>query len=253
MKKLRADELLVQLGLAESRNVARTLILAGQVRIGDGSVLDKPSRVIGGDSRLSIKDLPRYVGRGGEKMEGFFRDFPWELSGKHCLDIGASTGGFTDYLLRRGVSSVCCVDVGHGQLHYKLRTDQRVTNFEGMNAKNLPQTPLPRPQFDVVVMDLSFISLKKILPVAWQRTAPGGLLLCLVKPQFEATRQEVDRGRGIIDDSAIHARVCEEISAFAATHLTGAIPVARVPSILRGGDGNREFFMALAAPSDRRD
>ncbi|MDR3316984.1 MAG: TlyA family RNA methyltransferase [Puniceicoccales bacterium] len=245
MKKLRVDELLVESGLAESRNMAQKLVLAGQVFTENGLLLDKPSRTIAPQTHLHIRNFPRYVGRGGEKLEGFFLVHREDLHNLHALDVGASTGGFTHFLLQQGVASVVCVDVGHGQLHYKLRTDCRVTNLEGINARELSKIPLPRRQFDIIVMDLSFISLKKVLTEAWKLLNFNGLAISLIKPQFEAKREEVNRGRGVIVDGAIHRRVCEEIRQYAIEQLHNCQVIAEIPSPIAGADGNREFFIGL--------
>ncbi|MDR2664137.1 MAG: TlyA family RNA methyltransferase, partial [Puniceicoccales bacterium] len=176
MKRERADELLVRQGLAESRSLAQRLILAGQVLLEGGGTVDKPSRPFPLDTPFRLKEKPRYVGRGGEKLEGFFRSQPENLAGLRALDIGASTGGFSDFLLQNGVAAVTCVDVGHGQLHYQLRKDPRVRCLEGVNARRLTAVLPEGEPFDLIVMDLSFISLKKVLPEAWRLLAGGGLL-----------------------------------------------------------------------------
>lgn len=245
MKKVRADELVVRLGLAESRNQAQRLILAGQVQTLSGSAVEKASQVFPADAQLLLKHLPRYVGRGGEKLEGFFFAHYYDLHNKNTLDIGASTGGFTDFLLQNGVNSVVCLDVGHGQLHYKLRSDSRVTNLEKINARYDFSSQLPRQSFDVIVMDLAFISLRKILPNIWPLLAENGLLVSLIKPQFEAKKDEVDRCRGVIEDQFIHQRICKEIRDFALQMLPGVHVMAEMPSPIRGGDGNCEFFIGL--------
>lgn len=170
--------------------------------------------------------------------------FQVEVTGLHGLDVGASTGGFTDCLLQRGVVSMTCVDVGTAQLHQKLRTDPRVTNFEKFNARDLPTAKLPHAIYGIVVMDLSFISLGLVLPVAWARVAPGGHLVALIKPQFEATRAEADKGRGIIKDPLIHARVVETLTA-ASRELPGAEVLGVIPSPIEGGEGNKEFLICL--------
>ncbi|MDR0340365.1 MAG: TlyA family RNA methyltransferase [Puniceicoccales bacterium] len=245
MKKERADELLVGHGIAESRSAAQRLILAGQVLLEGGAAVDKPAQPFPVDTVFRLKEKPRYVGRGGEKLEGFFRAYGEDLRGRRALDIGASTGGFTDYLLQHGAATVTGVDVGHGQLHYRLRMDPRVRCLEGINARRLTEfLPIGEP-FNPVVMDLSFISLKKILPEAWRLLADGGLLVALVKPQFEATRAEVSRGKGVIADGAVHGRIRSEIRDFAIEQLPNAQIVAELPSPVVGADGNREFFLGL--------
>ena len=196
--RIRADELLLKLNLAPSRSMAQALILAGKVRSGPDSVVQKASQSFPEDALLTVDQPPRFVSRGGEKVDAALTHFQVEVTGLHGLDVGASTGGFTDCLLQRGVVSMTCVDVGTAQLHQKLRTDPRVTNFEKFNARDLPTAKLPHAVYGIVVMDLSFISLGLVLPVAWARVAPGGHLVALIKPQFEATRAEADKGRGII-------------------------------------------------------
>jgi 23S rRNA (cytidine1920-2'-O)/16S rRNA (cytidine1409-2'-O)-methyltransferase len=245
VKKVRADELLVKIGLAESRTQARKLILAGHVIIDGGTVLDKPSREFADAASLKIKHLPRYVSRGGEKLEGFFINYNVDLRNCNALDIGASTGGFTDYLLQHGVASVVCVDVGHGQLHYKLRIDKRVSNFERVNARCLSDIKLPRQFYDIIVIDVSFISLKKILQEAWKLLAIDGLLVALIKPQFEASKEEASRGNGIIADETIHKRICDDIREYALHVLPNCSVVAEVASQIKGTCGNVEFFIGL--------
>src|SRR3954470_14397207 len=171
--KMRLDELLLARGLAESRSQAKALIMAGRVLRGTER-LDKPGKEFLEDTPLQVEQPPRFVSRGGEKLSGFLQAFPTEivLAGAHVLDLGASTGGFTDCVLQAGAASVICVDVGRAQLHAKLRADPRVTNFEKINARHLRPSDLPRSSFDAVVMDLSFISLKAVLPAAWQFVAP---------------------------------------------------------------------------------
>ena len=178
-------------------------------------------------------------------MEGALGHFSLGVAGAHALDVGASTGGFTDCLLQHGATDVVCVDVGHGQLHGKLRADARVTNLEKVNARGLAEMELPREKFAVVVMDLAFISLTKVLVPVWARVAAGGFLVALIKPQFEAEKAEVDRGNGIIRDPVIHQRVVEGIRRFVAEELSGAEEIGVMPSPIEGGDGNKEFLIAV--------
>jgi 23S rRNA (cytidine1920-2'-O)/16S rRNA (cytidine1409-2'-O)-methyltransferase len=161
------------------------------------------------------------------------------------LDVGASTGGFTDCALQSGATDVVCVDVGRAQLHAKLRADSRVTNLEKINARNLRAEDLPRPDYDVIVMDLSFISLKSVLPAVWPLLRTGGTLVALVKPQFEAGKAEVDKGRGIIRDTAVQEAVLADIQGFALTQLPAAQLVGAMDSPITGTDGNREFLLGL--------
>lgn len=242
--KQRLDELLVTRGLADTRSQAKALIMSGRVRLGTER-LDKPGRVYPADLALTLDAPPRFVSRGGEKLQGFLDHFPLDLSGAHVLDVGASTGGFTDCALQAGAASVVCLDVGRAQLHAKLRTDPRVTNLEQINARHLAPGDLPRPDFDAVVMDLSFISLRVVLPAVWPFVRPGGHLVALVKPQFEAGKAAVDKGRGVIRDPAVHAAVLADIQAFALAHLPQATLVGTLDSPLVGGDGNREFLLGL--------
>ncbi len=242
--RLRADELLLKLGLAPSRSIAQALILAGKVRSGPDAVVNKSSQSFPEEAILTVDQPPRFVSRGGEKLEGALDYFKISVAGLHGLDVGASTGGFTDCLLQRGAVSMTCVDVGTAQLHQKLRTDSRITNFEKCNARELPTMKLPLELYGIVVMDLSFISLNLVLPVAWQRVAPGGYLVALIKPQFEATKAEANKGKGIIKDPAIHARVVESLTS-AAQSLQLSSVLGVIPSPIEGGEGNREFLIAL--------
>lgn len=242
--KIRLDELLVARGLCASRSLAKSLILSGKVRHGT-EVLDKAGRTVPGDLEIAVLEGPRFVGRGGEKIEGFLTAFPQEITGKVFLDVGASTGGFTDCLLQCGAARVTCVDVGHGQLHSKLRNDPRVTNLEKVNARDLRPGDLPEAAYDGIVMDLSFISLTKVLPAVWAFLAPGGFLAALVKPQFEAEKEEVDKGRGVIRDQAIRDRVVAQVRDFALANLPGASVIGIVPSPIAGADGNQEYLLGL--------
>lgn len=245
-KKIRLDELLVEKGQAESRSQAKALILAGKVLIGTER-LDKPGRSLPSDSEVRVEQPPRFVSRGGEKLEGFLDQFNISMEGLHVLDVGASTGGFTDCSLQRGAISATCVDVGRAQMHNKLIQDPRVTNLEKTNARHLQLGDLPCDSYPRIVMDLSFISLTKVLPAVWQFLEPGGCLIALVKPQFEARKEEVDAGRGIIRDEAIHERVLGEICEFTLTELPGAELIGTMDSPIKGTDGNREFLIGLLA------
>lgn len=242
--KSRLDELLVAQGLADSRSQAKALILAGKVLLGTER-LDKPGRSLPNDSRLTVERPPRFVSRGGEKLEGFLKQFEISMEGHHLLDVGASTGGFTDCSLQRGALSATCVDVGRAQMHNKLLQDPRVSNLEKTNARHLQAGDLPRAHYPRIVMDLSFISLTKVLPAVWQFLEPRGILIALVKPQFEAEKREVDAGRGVIRDAAVQARVLEEIQAFSLDQLPGAELIGTMDSPIKGTDGNREFLIGL--------
>jgi len=244
VSKLRLDELLVAKGLADSRTQAKALILAGKVKLGTDR-LEKPGRSLPEDSDVTVESPPRFVSRGGEKLEGFLDQFDISMEGLPLLDVGASTGGFTDCSLQRGAISATCVDVGRAQMHNKLIQDERVINLEKTNARHLQLGDLPRNTYPRIVMDLSFISLTKVLPAVWQFLERDGCLIALVKPQFEAEKREVDAGRGIIRDEAIHGRVLEQIKNFALRELPGAELIGTMASPIKGMDGNREFLMGL--------
>lgn len=207
--------------------------------------LDKPGKEFPGDIELVVEQPPRFVSRGGEKLQGWIEKFALDLRGAHLLDVGASTGGFTDCALQAGAADAVCIDVGRAQLHPKLQADPRVTNIEKINARHLAATDLPRTDFDAIVMDLSFISLKSVLPAVWPFLRAGGTLVALVKPQFEAGKAEVDKGRGIIRDFAVQNAVLDDIQAFALAQLPGAALVGTMDSPITGTDGNREFLLGL--------
>ena len=241
--KQRLDELLVARGLAASRSQAQAIIRSGKVRHGTER-LDKPGKDYPVDIALEIEQPPRFVSRGGEKLAGALAHFQLSLAGAHVLDIGASTGGFTDCSLQAGAADVVCVDVGRAQLHSKLRGDPRVTNLEQINARELRADQLPRAEYDAIVIDVSFISLRSILPPAWPLLKVGGVLVALVKPQFEAGKAEADKGHGVIRDPAVHQRVLSDVTACAAA-LPGVTVLGTMDSPLTGADGNREFLIAL--------
>ena len=242
--KLRLDELLVARGLCESRSQAKALIMTGRVRHGTER-LEKPGKTYPDDFELSLDQLPRFVSRGGEKLAAYLERFPLDLNGAHLLDVGASTGGFTDCALQAGAASATCVDVGTAQLHDKLRRDPRVTCLEKTNARHLLPGTLPRHSYDVLVMDLSFISLKSVLPSVWPFLRIGGTLIALVKPQFEAGKAEVDRGQGIIRDDLVRERVFSDVREFALQQLPGALLHGEMECPVHGADGNREFLLGL--------
>ncbi len=242
MKRTRLDQLLVARGLAASRERARALILAGQVRV-DGTVVSKAGTAVSDQADVALiqPDHP-YVGRGGIKLAHALDVFGIDVNDALVLDVGASTGGFTDVLLRRGARRVVALDVGHGQLDWRLRNDPRVEVLERINARTLTpdQLPVGARQFDGVTMDLSFISLKQVLPAIAPLVRPGGWLVVLVKPQFEAGREEVGKG-GLVKDARVQARVVEEVSS-AADDL-GLKRRGSVESPITGTEGNREFFV----------
>lgn len=238
----RLDTVLVERGLADTRTRAQALILAGQVRVDDQTVTKAGTRVRDDAAVvLAAPDHP-YVGRGGVKLTHALETFAVELSGRHTLDIGASTGGFTDAMLQRGAGHVVAVDVGRGQLAWSLRDDPRVTVLEGLNARYLTPDQLPATyrRFSVVTIDVSFISLRLILPVVPPLLEADGDVIALVKPQFEAGRSEVGKG-GIIRDAAVHARVVDEVATTADT--LGLTEVSRTPSPILGVEGNQEFLL----------
>jgi 23S rRNA (cytidine1920-2'-O)/16S rRNA (cytidine1409-2'-O)-methyltransferase len=238
--KRRLDELLVERGLAESRSQAQALVLAGRVR---GHT--KAGEQVDESAELAVEGGPRFVSRGGEKLAGALAAFGVDVSGEDCLDIGASTGGFTDCLLQGGAARVIALDVGYGQLHPKLRDDPRVTVLERTNVRDLSCDELPfRPTF--VVCDVSFIGLGKALPPALACAAAGWRALVLVKPQFEAGPADVGKG-GVVRDPEVHRRVLDGVGADAARW--GAQVLGVEPSPLRGPKGNREFVVHLADAS----
>ena len=233
MKK-RLDVLLVERGLAESRAQAQALVLAGLV-----PGYDKPGHQVAEDAEVVVQARPRYVSRGGDKLANAFAAFNVEPDGRDCIDLGASTGGFTDYLLQHGAARVLAVDVGYGQLHPRLRADPRVTVLERTNARDLIEADFPfRP--DVLVCDVSFIGVKVILPPVLPLLRRGWDAVVLVKPQFEAGRAEVGRG-GVVRDAQVHRRVLREV--VDAGFGWGATAVGVVDSGLPGPKGNREFFV----------
>jgi 23S rRNA (cytidine1920-2'-O)/16S rRNA (cytidine1409-2'-O)-methyltransferase len=240
----RLDTVLVERGLAASRERARALILAGQVKVG-GHRITKAGTAVPGDADVTI-DTPDhpYVGRGGIKLAHALDVFHIAVEGRLALDIGASTGGFTDVLLQRGAARVVALDVGHGQLDWKIRSDPRVLTLERTNARTLTAEQLPEGSraFDLVSIDVSFISLRQILPVLPPLLRPDADVVALVKPQFEAGRGEVGKG-GIVRDPAVQARVVADVTAAAA-----ALGFARsgvVESPITGMEGNREFLIHL--------
>lgn len=244
MPKLRLDQLLLDRGLAPSRERARALILGGHVAV-DGVPATKAGTFVtpGADVGLRTPDHP-WVGRGGIKLARALDVFDLKPEGALALDIGASTGGFTDVLLQRGARRVVALDVGRGQLDWRLRTDPRVVVIENLNARHLRPDDLPphARQFDLVTIDVSFISLKHILPVVPPLLAPGAAVVALVKPQFEAGREEVGKG-GIVRDEAVHARVIDDVARAALA--VGLDRVRVEPSPIEGAEGNREFLMLL--------
>jgi 23S rRNA (cytidine1920-2'-O)/16S rRNA (cytidine1409-2'-O)-methyltransferase len=237
MNKERLDKLLVARGLVETRAKAQSLILAGRVFVNDQRV-DKAGHLIAAEATLRIKERLPYVSRGGIKLAAALDHFMVDPAGKHCLDVGASTGGFTDCLLQRGAASVVALDVGYGQLDWRLRQHPRVEVREQVNARYLSPEDFTKP-FDLIVSDVSFISLTKILPAITPLMGAGGVLILLVKPQFEAGRSEVGKG-GIVRNPVVQKRVVEEVGRAAIEE--GLTSRGAIESPILGADGNREFL-----------
>ena len=240
----RLDAALVTRGLAVSRERARALILAGLVRVNGTMVSKAGSPVEPGDDITLIEPDHPYVGRGGVKLAHALDVFAIDVTGRLALDVGASTGGFTDVMLRRGAARVVALDVGHGQLDWRIRSDPRVIVLERINARTLTPDQLPDDAriFGMVTMDLSFISVRHVLPAIVPLLDPGADLVILVKPQFEAGREEVGKG-GLVRDAAVHMRVVDEVAA--AANALGLTRVAMTESPITGTEGNREFFLHL--------
>ena len=236
----RLDAELVRRGLVGSRREAEAAIAGHKVLV-NGAVADKAARMVDpGDALVVTGDPPRFVSRGGEKLEHALDEFGIDVAGLRALDAGASTGGFTDCLLQRGAAHVVALDVGHGQLHSRLRSDDRVTVIERFNVRNVTAADIGGP-VPLVVADLSFISLRTVIPALVSVLESGGRLVLLVKPQFEAGRAEVSKGRGVITDPAIHDRVKGEVHDSLVR--AGTVVIAWTASPLFGADGNREFLV----------
>jgi 23S rRNA (cytidine1920-2'-O)/16S rRNA (cytidine1409-2'-O)-methyltransferase len=248
MARARLDELLVARGLAASRERARALVLAGDVTV-NGTRVEKAGTLVDRDAALTLRqpDHP-WVGRGGVKLAHALDTFGLDVTGRTVLDIGASTGGFTDVVLQRGAARVVALDVGHGQLDWRLRQDPRVVSLEGINARYLQPDQLPEELsvFDLVTIDVSFISLAHILPVVPPLLAADGHVIALVKPQFEAGRKDVGKG-GLVRDPDVHERVVAAVQAEAVR--VGLKPLAVEPSPITGTEGNREFLVHFARAS----
>ena len=235
--RLRIDQLMLELGLAESRERAQALIIAGSVLV-DGQKARKPGQAVKRDSRIELTARLPYVSRGGTKLQAALDGFKVDVAGWVSVDIGSSTGGFTDCLLQRGAARVHAVDVGAGQLDWKLRTDARVVVHEGINARRLAPEDIGEPA-DLVTCDVSFISVTLILPAAVRLLKPAGIMIILIKPQFEAGRHQVGKG-GIVKDPALHAAVCARVEA--AVRGCG-FQTAIMDSPIHGAEGNREFLL----------
>lgn len=244
MARIRLDLALVERGLCPSREQAKRLIMAGEVLVGE-EVVSKPGWLVRRDAALRVRQPPRFVSRGGLKLEGALDHFGLDVTGFVALDIGASTGGFTDCLLQRGAAKVYAFDVGTNQMVWKLRSDPRVVCRENFNVRHLQPEDLPEP-IDLIVADVSFISLTLVLPGPIAALKPGGQAVVLVKPQFELSREEIGAG-GIVRDPALHAKACARLQAF-----VEARPELRwhglVESSIQGTDGNREFLAWFSKP-----
>jgi len=249
--KQRLDVALVERGLVESRERARRLIMAGEVRL-NGHRADKASANVKAEDELYVNQPERFVSRAGQKLEGALTAFGLEVEGLRAIDIGSSTGGFTDCLLQHGAAHVTAVDVGTNQLVYKLRSDGRVAVFEGVNARHLVPGQLrdaagaALDPFDLLVTDVSFISLRLILPPGLALLKPGGFAVALIKPQFEAGKDQIGKG-GIVRDEAVRERVVAELRAWLAEHAEawGVTDGGVAPSPITGRQGNREFLWLI--------
>jgi 23S rRNA (cytidine1920-2'-O)/16S rRNA (cytidine1409-2'-O)-methyltransferase len=239
---LRLDQSLVDRGLCDSRERAKRAILAGQVLV-NSQVAQKPSDSVSPGDDIVLVAAEKFVSRGGHKLEHALDTFQLDVTGFVAIDIGASTGGFTDCLLQRGARQVFAVDVGRGQLAWKLRQDARVVVMEKTNARYLKPEQFPQ-SFDLAVVDCSFISLRKILPPAVALLKRQGKIVALVKPQFEAGKAEADKGRGVIRDASIHERILEELRQFAAAQ-ANLNWRGTVESPLQGPAGNKEFLVLI--------
>jgi len=239
-KKIRLDQLLVARGFFPSREQARRAILAGQVSVAT-RIADKPSELLDAQTALAVKPMRKYVGRGALKLEPALQHFDIDLRGKTALDIGASTGGFTDCMLQRGAEKVYAVDVGYGQLDWKLRNDPRVIVLEKINARFLTRDHVQE-FVDICVIDVSFISLTLILPNAFALLKQDGVILALIKPQFELQRAGVGKG-GIVRDARLHQKAQDKIVAF--VNDMGHVVAGIAPAGIKGADGNQEFFACI--------
>jgi 23S rRNA (cytidine1920-2'-O)/16S rRNA (cytidine1409-2'-O)-methyltransferase len=245
----RLDQLLVERGLVDTRARAQALVLAGKVRVGEGDAARadrKPGDLVAPNVALELAAPPPYVSRGGHKLAAALDEFGIHPAGRTCLDVGASTGGFTDVLLQRGATRVYALDVGRGQLAEALRADARVVAMERMNARTLTRTTLPEP-IDLATVDVSFISLRLVLGPIASTLRPGGEIVALVKPQFEAGRHEVRRG--VVRDPAVHRAVLEAVARHAMS--IGLAPLGAIASPITGPEGNREFLIHLGIDGGR--
>ena len=238
MKKVRLDQLVFDLGYTESRERAKTTIMSGLVFV-NGQRADKPGMPVAPDSKIEVRgEAIPFVSRGGFKLDKALKVFPVDPAGKNCIDCGASTGGFTDVLLQHGAAKVYAVDVGYGQLAWKLRNDPRVINLERTNLRYVTAEQIPE-RLDLAVMDVSFISIKLVLPTVRELLLPGADLICLMKPQFEAGREEVGK-KGVVRDSAVHCQVIHSILDFAPQ--IGLSVMGLDYSPIKGPEGNIEYI-----------
>jgi 23S rRNA (cytidine1920-2'-O)/16S rRNA (cytidine1409-2'-O)-methyltransferase len=246
---IRLDQALVRRGLCESRERAKRAILAGQVRV-NAQIARKASDSVKAEDELTLDAPDKFVSRGGHKLEHALKHFQLDVAGTTAIDFGASTGGFTDCLLRNGAARVFAVDVGQGQLAWKLRKDKRIVVMEKTNARHLKLEQMPETfsPADLAVIDCSFISLRKILPPAVALIKSNGKIVALVKPQFEAGKTEADKGRGVITDSTVHGRVLKELEIFAAAQ-NNLIWRGVTESPLLGPAGNKEFLVLIEKTS----
>jgi len=240
IKKQRLDQLLVERQLAESADQAQRLIMAGLVYV-DGQKADKAGMAFREDASIDVREVLRYVSRGGLKLERALEHFPFQAEGKVCLDVGASTGGFTDVLLQNGAEKVYAVDVGHGQLHYRLQHDERVINLEKTHVRKLTSALIPEP-VDVLVIDTSFISLTRVLPCAWPFVKSGGWCVALIKPQFEVDAKYLDRG--VVRDDAHRQSAIDKVMTMV-KELGGADVIGITESPIRGPKGNVEYLLGM--------
>ena len=255
MKKICLDLLLVERGLVESRSMAQRLVMAGQVRV-NGEIVLRSAAYVMPDVLLKVETGPQYVSRGGEKLEAAFQAFKLDVDGQTCADVGSSTGGFTDCLLQHGAAKVYAIDVGQGILDWKLRQDRRVIVMEGTNARYLERLP---EAVEIISIDASFISLKVLLPVVkdwffseiYSLMTSKGTIIALIKPQFEAGRQQVGRGKGVIRDPAIHRQLLMDVLGYALQQGYGIRGLLRSP--LTGPKGNVEFLTWLEYPGEQKD
>ncbi len=238
---MRLDQLLVERGLAESRSRAQALIMAGLVYV-DGRKTDKPGTRVPVEAAIEVRETMPWVSRGGLKLAAAIEAFDLRANGAVCLDVGASTGGFTDVLLHHGARRVYAVDVGHGQLHYRLRRDERVVNLERTHVRKLDASLVPEP-VDVLVIDTSFISLTRVLPHAWPFLRPGGWCVALIKPQFEVGPKRLDKG--VVRDESVRRQAVEDILAFVRAELPDARVLGVEPSPVKGPKGNVEYLLAM--------